>query len=674
MTVRLEDGKAVAISGDADHSFTRGFLCHKVSRYLERVDSPDRVLHPMRRVAPKGQGGATAFERMSWNDAVSLIASRLRQVTDPQEILPYSFSGTLGKIQNESLDRRFFHRLGASRLLRTICSTAGIAGSSATLGQAVGTDPEAFSDARYIINWGSNTAVTNMHLWVRMHEARKQGARIVTIDPYACRTARRSDWHIRPRVGTDAALALGIMHVLFRDQLVDTEYVNKYCLGTDALAQRVASEWSPVQAAAICGVAETDIEILAHEYASTPPAAIRINYGMQRHAGGGMAVRTISCLPALIGAWRHRAGGILLSTSQRFPFQLDHLSRPDLCPPGTRAINMNQLSDALAGSLEGPPVTVLFVYNSNPVSVAPDQDGVIRGLLREDLFTIAHEQFLTDTTDFADIVLPATTQLEHLDLHGAYGHHHVALNSPAVDPPGECVPNTELFRRLARELGFEDDLFQVSDEQLVREALGEHLDSQPPAFQGVTLDTLRERGSLRLHLDNDKGPFGEGGFPTPSGKCEFFSQSLADAGHDPLPGYTPAAETPVTAPELARRFPLQLVSPPSPHFLNSTFANVDSLRQAAGEPELEIHEADAAPRNINDGTTVHVHNDRGGFLARARVGESVREGVVVATGLWWNKHVDGHRNANATTSSRLADLGGGATLFDNLVEVEATRS
>ena len=674
MTVRLQDGRPVAVGGDPDHPFTDGFLCHKVSRYLERVEHPDRILHPMKRIGPKGGGGVGAFESISWEEAIQEIQNRIVSLDDPQQVLPYSFSGTLGKIQGESLDRRFFHRLGASQLLRTICSTAGLVGFSATVGNVVGTDPEAFAQSRYIINWGSNTAVTNMHLWVRMHRARQQGARIVTIDPYRCRTAERSDWHIRPRVGTDAALALGMMHVLFRDGLVDRDYMERHCVGTEALEERVSRDWSPQRASDVTGVPADDIEQLAREYGTTPPAAIRVNYGMQRHAGGGMAVRTISCLPAVIGAWRHRAGGVLLSTSGNYPFALDRLARPDLVPPGTRAINMNQLAEALSGQLDGPPVSLLFVYNANPAAIAPGQCGVIEGLGRSDLFTVVHEQFPTDTVDYADLVLPASTQLEHLDLHGSYGHLHVALNTPATTPPGECVSNTELFRRLAAAMGYESELFDVSDEDLVREALGEFAEQQPPALEGITLATLRQDGPQRLRLDSSRGPYQDGGFATDSGKCEFFSQALADQGIDPLPGYTPPAESVASAPELATRFPLQLVSPPSPHFLNSTFANVPSLKSAAGEPEIEIHSDDAASRGITDGAPVRIHNDRGWFRAKASVGDSVRDGVVVATGIWWNKHVEGGWNANATTPTRLADLGGGSTLFDNLVEVESLES
>lgn len=670
MLVDVVDDKAVAIRGNPEHSFTQGFLCHKVSRYLERVYHEGRVPTPLRRVGAKGEG---RFEPISWDAAIDEIASkfdRICQSTDgPQAILPYSYAGTMGKIQGESLDRRFFHRLGASLLDRTICATAGGAGYVYTIGVKQGTDPEAFGDSRYIINWGSNTAVTNSHLWVRMLDAKKRGAKIVTIDPYRCRTAERSDWHLMPKVGTDAALALGMMHILFRDKLIDEDYVANYCLGGEALRDRVLTEYTPSRVAEITGIEVGDIERLAREYGSTSPAVIRINYGLQRHAGGGMAVRTIACLPALIGAWRQRAGGILLSTSGTFPLNTARLQRPDLIPPGTRMINMVQLAEALHGELPGPPIRAIYVYNSNPAAVAPDQNRVLSGLKRDDLFTVVHEQFLTDTCDYADIVLPATTQLEHFDLHTAYGHHYVQANEPAIAPLGEAKPNTEVFRLLARKLGLEAELFDASDETLVREALGEFDERTHPALAGITLDRLKREGPLKINLPKNYAPFAAGKFATPSGKCEFFSQMLADRGFDPLPTYIPAAECETGTPDLSSKYPLQLLSPPSPHFLNSSFVNLESLRKSAGRPELEIHPDDAARRGIASGDMVRICNDRGEFEAAAVVGPTVRPGVVVAPSVWWHKLTNGRGNANLTTSTRLTDFGGGATFFDNLVEV-----
>jgi anaerobic selenocysteine-containing dehydrogenase len=676
MVVTVKDGRAVDLRGDREQPFTQGFLCQKVSRYLERVYHPERLRWPLKRTGPKGAG---QFTRIGWDEALDTIARRFREIAasadGPQAILPYSYAGTMGLIQGSSLDRRFFHRLGASLLDRTICATAGSAGCNVTLGTRACLDPQAVVQARYIINWGSNTSVTNMHLWALMHEARKAGARIVSIDPYRCKTAQRSDWWLPIRPGTDAALALGMMHVLWRDGRQDDDYLHRYCLGVDELRDRALREYAPDKVAAITGVAAADIERLAHEYGTTPPALIRLNYGMQRHGGGGMAVRTIVCLPAVIGAWRHVGGGALLSTSKFYPFNGARLERPDLIPPGTRTINMVQLAEALLGELPGPPVRALYVYNSNPAAVCPDQARVLQGLRREDLFTVVHEQFPTDTVHYADIVLPATTQLEHFDIHGSYGHLYVQVNQPAIAPLHEARPNTEVFRLLARRLGFEPELFEVSDEQLAAEALqpGAAPNGFPPprAFDGITLERLQREGPIRLNLPANYAPFAQGGFGTPSGKCEFYSASLAAQGLDPLPTYTPPHEDPLTRPDLAARYPLQLVSPPAPEFLNSTFVNIDSLRKAAGEPTVEIHPQDATARGIRDGQPVRVFNDRGSFRARAVVGETVKRGVLATQGIWWSKYSADNANCNATTSTALTDLGGGATFFDNLVDVAA---
>ncbi|HXG10001.1 MAG TPA: molybdopterin oxidoreductase family protein [Gemmataceae bacterium] len=676
MVVTVQDGRAIDLRGDRDHPFTRGFLCPKVARYLERVYHPERLRWPMKRVGPKGQG---RFQRITWDEAIATIADRFAAIAaspdGPQAILPYSYAGTMGKLQGSSLDRRFFHRLGASLLDRTICATAGAAGCDITLGTRAAIDPEAVVHSRYLLNWGSNTSVTNMHLWALMHQARKAGARIVTIDPYRSKTAARSDWWLPIRPGTDAALALGLMHVIWRDGLQDDDYLNRYCLGAELLRERALKEYPPAKVAAITGLAVADIERLAHEYATIRPALIRLNYGLQRHGGGGMAVRTITCLPAIIGAWRWPGGGALLSTSKLYPFNSARLERPDLIPPGTRTINMVQLAEALNGELPPPPVWALYVYNANPAAVCPDQGRVLQGLRREDLFTVVHEQFPTDTVDYADIVLPATTQLEHFDIHGSYGHLYVQVSEPAIAPLGEAKSNNEVFRLLARRLGFEPELFEISDEELAAEALRPDPSPtgipSPRAFDGINLERLRREGPVRLNLPRDYAPFAEGGFPTPSGKCELYSERLARQGLDPLPTYTPPYEDPQTRPDLAARFPLQLVSPPAPSFLNSTFVNIEALRRAAGEPTVEIHPQDAAARGIRDGQPVRVYNDRGSFRAKAVVGESVRPGVVVTQGIWWNKYTADGVNCNATTSSRLTDLGAGATFFDNLVEVTA---
>lgn len=673
MLVTVQDGRATSLRGDPEHPFTKGFLCQKVTRYLERVYHPERLKYPMMRTGPKGAG---QFRRISWEEAIGHICARFKEIAasehGPQAILPYSYAGTMGKLQGSSLDRRFFHRLGASLLDRTICATAGAAGCEITLGTRAVIDPDAVVQSRYIINWGSNTSVTNMHLWAIMHRARKQGARIVTIDPYRSKTASKSDWWIPIRPGTDAALALGLMHILFRDGLHDADYLERYCLGGDQLRERVLKDHAPDKVASITGIPEADIERLAREYGTIQPSFIRLNYGMQRHGGGGMAVRTICCLPGVTGAWRHVGGGAMLSTSKMYPFNGAALERPDLIPPGTRLVNMSQLAEALLGELPGPPVLAMYVYNSNPAAVAPDQGRVLKGMRREDLFTVVHEQFQTDTADYADIVLPATTQLEHFDIHGSYGHFFVQVNEPAIAPLHEAKNNNAVFRLLARGMGFEPEIFETTDEELAAEALALNGQTAFPgkkAFEGIGLERLRGGAPVRLNLPANYAPFAEGGFPTPSGKCELYSPRLAKEGLDPLPYYIPPHEDPQTRPDLAKDFPLQLISPPAPEFLNSTFVNIDSLRRAAGEPTVDIHGQDAGPRGIRDGDLVEVFNRRGTFQARARVGPTVKAGVLMSPSIWWNRYTRDKVNCNATTSTKLTDFGGGATFFDNLVEI-----
>ncbi len=665
MLVTVEDGVAVGLRGDPDHGFTRGFLCQKMARFLDRVYSPDRLLHPMKRVGAKGEG---RFERIAWDEALDAIAERFaaiaRSADGPEAILPYSYCGTMGKLQSSSLDRRLFHRLGASRLDRTICATAGSLGYEYTMGRGrMGADPMAVPRCKFIVNWGSNTANTNSHLWSLMIEARKDGATIVTVDPYRSPTARRSDWHIQPRPGTDAALALGLMHVIWRDGLQDDDYLARGTVGADLLRQRVLSDYPPEKVATVTGVDVDTIERFAHRLVREQPSLIRLNYGMQRHRGGGMAVRTIACLPAIIGSWRHHGGGAMMSTSGTYDFAMDKLTRPLLSPPDARTVNMNQLGEALAGELPGPPVRALYVYNANPAAVTPDQSRVLEGLRRDDLFVVVHELFATDTVDYADIVLPATSQLEQVDLHGSYGHFDVMYNPPAIAPLGECRSNNDVFRALAGRLGFEPELFP-DDETLIREVL-----EGGPTLEGITLDRLKSEGSVRLNISDSFTPFAGGVFPTPSGKCELYSERMKADGFDPLPTYTPPGEDPQTCPELASRYPLQLLSPPRPQFVNSTFANSSRHRTAAGDPTVELSDEDAARRGLHDGEWAEVYNDRGRFRARVALTGAVRPGVAVATGIYWNKLVPGGSNVNSTSSSALSDMGGGATFFDNLVEV-----
>ncbi len=513
MTVDVEGGRAVAIGGDPDHRFTQGFLCAKVNQYLDRVYSPERILHPLRRVGRKGEG---RFERISWDEASDEIATRFSAIVEAhgaQAILPYSYAGNMGLLSFGSMDRRFFHALGASHLARTICSSAGGAGLKATVGKSLGFDPEAIVNARFIVAWGANIVSSNVHLWPFIEEARRRGARFVAIDPYRSRTAEKADGHLALLPGTDAALALGVMHVLFRDGLEDADYLARYTVGAAELRVR-AAEWTPARTARETGLTVAEIEGFAREYGTTRPSAIRLNYGLNRHAGGGMAVRTIACLPAITGDWRHVGGGVLLSSSGTFPVDNAALERPDLAPPGTRTLNMSQIGRVLTDQTLSPPVKALFVYNSNPAAVAPEQEKVREGLGREDLFTVVHELFATDTVDFADIVLPATTTLEHYDLHKAYGHLYLSLSRPAIAPVGESKPNTEVFRLLAARMGLDHASLRDSDEDMARQAmLWDH-----PNLSGITFERLEREGSVRLSVADPHAPFAEGGLPDALGK------------------------------------------------------------------------------------------------------------------------------------------------------------
>ena len=652
---------AVAVAGDPDHPATAGTLCTKVARYLERTYHPERVLTPLRRVGPKGSG---RFERTTWDQALGDIAVRLGRIAarDAQRIVPYSYAGTMGLVQGEAMAQRLFNRLGASRLDRTICSSAGAEALTFTLGARLGTDLEQVQNSRLIVFWGANAVASNLHFWSRAQQAKRSGARLVAIDPYRSLTAEKCHDHIAPMPGTDGALALGLIHVLVREGWLDREFIEQHTLGFDALAQR-AREFPPDRVASICSITAGQIEQLARDYWHTRPALIRVNYGMQRARGGGGAVRAIACLPALAGHWRDAAGGLLLSSSSAFEVNDAALTRPDLLAGrAPRTINMSTIGQALAHS--DPPIDALVVYNSNPVAVAPHSRSVIEGFAREDLFTVVLEHFLTDTADYADYVLPATTQLEHLDVHRSYGHLYVVANNPAIEPLGEALPNSEIFRRLASRMGFTDPCFVESDEQIAAQAF-----TGQATTAGYRWDQVRERGWWRLNVPAPYAPFASGRFPTPSGRCEFYSERLAAQGLDPLPAYVPPYENPASAPELAQRYPLAIISPPARNFLNSTFVNVRSLRDTEGEPHLDIHPDDAAERGISDGDPVTVFNDRGSLQLKARVTDRARLGVVVALSVWWRKLASDGRNANELTHQRLTDLGRAPTFYDCLVQV-----
>jgi len=656
MHVTVQDGRVVRIQGDPDHPTTHGALCTKVSRYAERSYHPGRVLTPLRRCGPKGSG---RFEAVGWDEALDEIAARLKAIAarDPQAILPYSYAGTMGLVQGEGMAARFFHKLGASLLDRTICSSAGGEALAATYGGKVGMHVEFFAESRLILIWGSNPITSSVHFWNFAQQAKRAGAKLVCIDPRRTDTADKCHRHIALLPGSDGALALGLMHELIAHDWLDQDYLDRHVEGWPALRER-ALQWPPERAAAVCGIDADEVRSLARDYGTTAPAAIRLNYGMQRVRGGGNAVRLIALLPCLVGAWRHRAGGMLLSSSGWFRGARRDawLQRPDLLAGRTpRTVNMSTIGDELNRESSpgfGPRIEAVVVYNSNPVAVAPDSARVASGFAREDLFTVVLEHFLTDTADHADLVLPATTQLEHWDAHTAYGHTYALLNEPAISPLGLARSNAAIFRALAARMGYTEGCFADDDETMARGAF------EPDR---VNLAALREQGWARLEIAD--APFAEGGFPSAGGKA------MADVPGLGLPDHVPNYESALSAPELAARFPLAMISPPARNFLNSSFVNVASLRAAEREPLLEIHPRDAGARGIADGSIVRVWNDRGDYVCKAEVSERARPGVVNGLGVWWRKDGLAGTNVNQLTHQRLTDIGRAPSFYDCLVEV-----
>jgi anaerobic selenocysteine-containing dehydrogenase len=655
----VERGIAIKVQGNPAHPHTDGALCTKVSRYTERTYHPERVVQPLKRVGSKGSG---QFEPVSWDAALSDIATRLAAIAarNPQAILPYSYAGTMGLVQGESIAARFFHKLGASLLNRTICAAAGGEGLVHTLGGKLGMRVEFFAQSKLILIWGSNSISSNLHFWRYANQAKRNGAKLICIDPRKSETADKCHEHIALLPGTDGALALALMHELITHDWLDHDYLARYTLGWQAMRER-ALQWPPERAALVCGIETEQIRALALAYGACAnnqqPAAIRMNYGLQRVHGGANAVRLIAALPALIGAWRNRAGGVLLSSSGSFPVQQNWLQQSELLAGrAPRAINMSTLGDDLLRPCSaefGPAIEALVVYNSNPLAVAPESAKVQQGLAREDLFTVVLEHFQTDTADYADYILPATTQLEHWDIHRSYGHTDVLLNRPAIAPLGQAKPNTQIFRELAQRMGFTDGCFDDSDETLCRQAFG----------TGIDFEVLLAKGFVTLPTPD--APFAEGNFPTPSGRCEFFSERLAQLGLDGLADHVPNHE----AFNSCSSYPLAMISPPARNFLNSSFVNVKSLRDIEGEPLLEMHAADAAARGIASGDTVCVFNARGTHHCKAHISARARLGVVNGLGVWWRKFGLDGTNVNQLTSQKLTDLGGGPTFYDCLVEV-----
>ena len=682
----VEDGKAIAVRGNPDHPFTRGRLCVKVNNYEERVYSDKRVLYPLKRVGPKGSG---QFQRISWDEAIETIATRWKSIIaehGAQAILPYSYLGTQGIINGLNVGDPLFNKLGATVSERTFCDSASCTAYMMTIGPTPGVDPESFVHSKYILLWACNTLGTNSHHWPFIEQARKAGAKLVVIDPVRTRTARLADWHIPIRPGTDAALALAMIHVIIKENLVDRDYIDKHTVGYDELAER-ASTYTPEFAAQETGIPVDDIVKLAREYATTPPAVVRIGVAVERHAGGGQTVRAIACLPGLIGAWKHVGGGLLQLPIWAFPVKWEVLMRPDLQPEKMRVLNSWRLGPALTGELGfDPPIKSLFVYNANPMAMVTEQTKLEKGLERDDLFTVVSEHFLTDTARYADIVLPATTQLEQKDIMFSWGHLYLSYNNAAIEPLGEAVPNTELFRRLAKAMGIEDPSFYRTDDEMIEASL----DWTNPVLQGITLQDVKAKGYARLTVPpaSDWAPHRDGNFPTPTGKCEFkstitgggnFVVPLFRQGYngdqdgtpvDPLPHYIPPNENSQTAPALAKRYPLSLISPKSHAFLNSNYGNLPAQTAQAGEEQaVFLHPDDAEQRGIVAGAPIRVFNDRGAFEAFATLSPDVMPGVVMAPSGYWHRSNRKGATVHALTPPAFADLGRGPTFSDVLVQV-----
>ncbi len=691
MVAFVRDGTLTRVAGNPENPFTRGNLCRKVAHYEERVYSKDRILHPLRRTGPKG---SSEFKQISWDEAIAEITDRWRQIiqeSGPEAILPYSYAGTMGIVNMSACDGRLWGRMGASQLLRTICSAAAEAGYGYVNGWSGGMDPEGFANSKFIIAWGTNLSSTNVHLMPIIREAQAKGARFVVIDPYRTRTAQAADWFIQPNPGTDAALALGMAAYIFQQGLHNEAFLEQHTIGWRAFRDRCL-EYPLARTAQITGLSEDTITELARAYATSGASAIRLGYGMSRTSHGGGMVRAIVTLPAVIGAWGKPGSGLLLSASAHFPINRQRVKRPDLMRSPDdespvkwgrkrpRAVNMNQIGIALT-ALNDPPIRALYVYNSNPAAVAPNSSLVMEGLRREDLFTVVHEQMMTDTARLADIILPATSQMECLDLMTSYGQLYINLCTPAIAPLGESRANIDVLNSLAKAMGYTDPVFDETAEDVIRGAL----DTDSPLMAGITYEYLQEHGYAKLKTTSNpyipyaepvqtpteaaNGEHGKSlGFRTGSGKIELYSQRAQRDGYDPLPDYYPPAESAEADPELAFRYPVNLLSPAAHHFLNSTFSNVESLMKSEREPRIWVNTADAAKRGITDGDMLRVWNDRGETLLRAVVGENVRAGVAWSPSIWWHRDSPQEKSINVLTPDRLTDMGGGSTFHTNLVQ------
>jgi anaerobic selenocysteine-containing dehydrogenase len=686
MVFEVEDGKLTSVKGNPDHPMTRGGLCVKLNDYEKRHYHPDRLLYPMRRTGPKG---SNQFERISWDEALDEIVNRWQAIISEhgaQAIVPYSYLGNQGLVHGLNGGDAFFNRLGATVTERTFCGEGSSTAWLLTVGPTAGVDPESFIHSKYIIIWACNSVSTNLHHWHIVKEAQKNGAKVVVVDAYASKTAKEADWHIAPKPGTDGALAMAMIHTIIEEGLVDQDYVDNYTVGFDELKARAKTR-TPEWAAEITGIPADVIRTLAREYATTQPSAIRLGVALERHKGGGQTVRAVSCLPALTGAWRHVGGGALQFPVWEHPYKFNVICRPDLIPKGTRVINALQLGRALTDEPPaGAPIKSLMCWNANPVTQAPETDKIVQGLLNEDLFMISAEHFISDTAMYADILLPAAMGAEMEDMILSWGHLYLTYNAKCVDAPGEALPNNEIFRRLAARLGFQEPNFQWSDS----ECLEHYVDWAAPACEGIDLAYLREHGFARLKVGtkDDRAPHKAGNFPTPSGKCQLkaegatnfvagpFRQMYDDfqAGEllDPLPDYVASRESVATNPELAKKYPLSIISPKSHGFLNSCYANMAQKIKGQGEQFVLMNIADADERGIKHGDKVRVFNDRGAFEGDARITDDVNQGLIIATLGYWRQLNTG--TVNSISSAEFANMGNAPSFSDNLVQVVAAQA
>ena len=683
MIYEVRDNKLVSTKGNPDHPLTQGGLCVKLKDYEKRHYHPDRLLHPMRRC---GEKGTNSFEKITWDEALTEISTRWKSIIEKygaQSIAPYSYAGHQGLVHGINGGDAFFNRLGASVMERTMCGSGLATAWLMTNGPSGGMDPESFAHSKFILIWACNSVSTNVHHWHVIKKAQKNGATVVVIDPYRSRTAQEADWHIAPRVGTDGALAMSLIHTIIEENLIDEDYVKLYTQGYNELKER-AQDWSAEKASAVTGIEAKDIRELARQYAGTKSAAIRIGVALERHEGGGQAIRAVCCLPSLTGAWREVGGGIFAFPFWEHPYQFDKMCRPDWIPEGTQVINNLQIGNVLTGQSDKKQLHALMCWNSNPVTQAPDSRKVIEGLMRDDLFLVVADHFITDTASYADIILPATMGAEMEDIILSWGHNYLTYNTKCVDAPGDALSNREIFRRLAQYMGFDDEEFQWSDS----ECLERFIDWESPVCEGIDLDYLREHGFARLNVGaaDDRAPHREGNFPTPSGKCEFQS-SIAKNGNfvvgpfrqmyedfqgaeslDDLPDFIPSHEIVAFNSDLEKQYPLNLVSPKSHGFLNSCYANMKHKIKGQGDQFLLISSDDAMRRNIKNGEQVEIFNGRGHFLAVAHLSEDVPEGLVLTTLGYWNQLNNG--TANHTSSQEFSDLGHAPSYSDNLVEVK----